>query len=129
MCHQIAGEVLRDQVNDIEWSPSTSSCFASVTNDGRVEVWDLKIDNLGPIITYFDEDEDGKRVHTPKTIVKFSPTAPVILTGNLNGQVDVYRTRGLEHVQVLVQDQQNRIMGALTKDDFASTEKEGSPEE
>tara|TARA_B110000305_G_C18841309_1_gene360262 strand:- start:321 stop:485 length:165 start_codon:yes stop_codon:yes gene_type:complete len=54
VCHQIAGEVLRDQVNDIEWSPSTSSVFASVTNDGRVEVWDLKLDNLGPIITYFD---------------------------------------------------------------------------
>ena len=111
-------------MNDIEWSPSTSSCFASVSDDGRIEVWDLKIDTLGPVITYFDQDEDKKRVHTPKTIVKFSPTAPVILSGNLKGQVDVYRTKGLEHVQVLVQDQQARLMSALNKDDFSTPEGE-----
>jgi WD40 repeat protein len=129
VCHQIAGEVLRDQVNDIEWSPSTSSCFASVTNDGRVEIWDLKVDTLGPIITFFDTDENDNRIHTPKTIVKFSPTAPVILTGNLNGQVDVYRTKGLEHVQVLTTDQQNRLMGSLKKEDFSSDTKNDNPEE
>lgn len=124
VCQQISGEVLRDQVNDIEWSPSTSSCFGSVTNDGRVEIWDLKIDTLGPVVTHFDKDEEGNTINTPKTIVRFSPSAPVLLTGNLKGQVDVYRTRGLEHVQVLLSDQQNRIMGALKKDDFTSDSKD-----
>lgn len=44
ICHQI--ENLKEQVNDVCWSPHTSSVFASVANDGRVEVWDLKRDNL-----------------------------------------------------------------------------------
>lgn len=41
-CHQIGH--LRDQVNDICWAPKTSSVFASVANDGRIEIWDLKVD-------------------------------------------------------------------------------------
>jgi len=100
VCHQISDQALKSQVNDIQWSPNTSSCFASVANDGRIEIWDLFIDNLGPVVTYFDKNEDGTNNNTPKTIVRFSSTSPVILTGNLNGEVDVYRTRGLEHVQV-----------------------------
>jgi hypothetical protein len=47
-----------------------------------------------------------------------------VLSGNLNGEVDVYRTKGLEHVQVSEQDQQNRLMQALKKDDFAQDNKE-----
>lgn len=101
------------------WSPNTSSCFASVANDGRIEVWDLFIEPLNPIVTYFDQDENGEDINIPKTIVRFSATSPVILTGNLKGEVDVYRTKGLEHVQVSEQDQQHRLLTALKHDDFA----------
>ena len=83
-------------MNDIQWSPLTSSVFASVANDGRIEIWDLKLDNLNPKVSYFDK-EDGNIINTPKTCVRFSPSSPVLLTGNLKGQVDVYRTKGLEH--------------------------------
>jgi len=38
---------LKQQVNDIEWSPHTSSVFAMVAEDGRLEIWDLK-NNLEP---------------------------------------------------------------------------------
>jgi len=101
VCHQISDEdALKDQVNDIEWSPNTSSVFASVANDGRIEIWDLKEDNLNPLVSYFDKNPDGTRNRTAKTVVRFSPTSPVLLTGNLNGQVDVYRIRNLEHEQV-----------------------------
>jgi WD40 repeat protein len=75
----------------------TSSRFASVADDGRIEIWDLK-DSLTPLITHFDKDSEGNAVHTPKTIVRFSATSPVILTGNVQGEVDVYRSKGLEHV-------------------------------
>ena len=119
VCHQIQGQALKAQVNDIMWSPNTSSCFASVANDGRIEVWDLFTEPLNPIVTYFDQDENGEDINTPKTIVRFSATSPVILTGNLKGEVDVYRTKGLEHVQVSEQDQQHRLLSALKHDDFA----------
>jgi WD40 repeat protein len=89
---------LKTQVNDIVWSPHTSSVFSSVTNDGRIEIWDLAKTDLAPVKTYFDQDSEGNNINTPKTIVRFSETSPVILTGNLVGDVDVYRTNGLEHV-------------------------------
>ena len=103
-CCQMSGEILRDQVNDVQWSPNTSSCFASVAKDGRIEVWDLALNELNPVITHFDKipgtagTDDEKRDDTEKTIVRFSAKSPVLLTGNVKGQVDVYRTKGLEHV-------------------------------
>ena len=72
--------------------------FASVANDGRIEVWDLKRDNLQPLVCFFDELESGKRDPTPKTAVKFCHNLPVIMTGNVKGKVDVYRVNGLEHI-------------------------------
>ena len=40
---------LMDQINDIEWSPNTSSIFALVANDGRVELWNC-VEPLQPMI-------------------------------------------------------------------------------
>ena len=71
-----------------------------MANDGRIEIWDLFWNNLGPVVTKFDKDQNGNDIKTAKTIVRFSASSPVLLTGNLKGQVDVYRTKGLEHVQV-----------------------------
>jgi len=38
---------IKEQVNDVEWSPFTSSLFAMVAEDGRIELWDLK-NNIEP---------------------------------------------------------------------------------
>lgn len=60
ICQQVSGDYpLKAQVNDIAWSPNTSSAFASVADDGRVEIWDLKINPLAPVVTHFDTDKDG----------------------------------------------------------------------
>lgn len=94
--------------------------FASVANDGRIEIWDLKRDPLAPLLTHFDKDANGNEVKTPKTVVRFSRNSPVVLAGTDQGKVGVYRTTGLEHVQVSERDQYNRIMSAITKDEFDS---------
>ena len=128
-CHQLSGDnILQSQVNDICWSPLTSSVFGSVANDGRIEIWDLKRDTLQPQLTYFDGGE-GEKDETPKTIIEFSASSPVIFTGDLKGRVGVYRTIGLEHEQVTDQDQRKRIMDAIKKDDFAAAEVKDKPEE
>ena len=118
ICHQINN--LREQVNDVQWSPHTSSVYASVANDGRIEIWDLFRDNLGPMLTHFDRNGE-EELKVPKTVVAFSKNAPVILTGNARGQVDVYRVNGLEHVQVSEKDQIERLLRAIQKDDFTET--------
>lgn len=56
-------------------------------------------------------------------MVRFNPQAPVLLTGNMKGSVDVYRINGLEHVQVSTQDQIQRLLSAIQKDDFTSENK------
>ncbi len=58
VCHEMSN---KEQVNDVQWSPHTSSVFASVTNDGRIEIWDLKKDNLAPLIIHFDTLPDGAK--------------------------------------------------------------------
>jgi dynein intermediate chain 4, axonemal len=110
-CWQI--ESLRQQINDICWSPMTSSVFASVAQDGRIEIWDLT-DHLTPkLANYHDKKEDGTDDTTPRTVVKFSETSPVLFTGKTDGTVHVYRTHGLEHGPVSDEDQMNRIMSAI----------------
>jgi len=127
VCHQIGN--LQQQVNDVCWSPNTSSVFASVANDGRIEIWDLKRDSLAPQLFQWDQDpKTGEDITTPKTVVKFSKTSPVILAGSTDGKVCVYRTRGLEHGPVSDEDQMHRIMSAIAKEDFSSS-KEKKEEE
>jgi dynein intermediate chain 4, axonemal len=127
VCHQI--ETLKQQVNDINWSPCTSSVFASVSNDGRIEIWDLKRDNLQPVLTWFDKDASGAEVKIPKTAVRFSRNSPVVLAGTEQGKVGVYRAFGLEHVQVSERDQINRLLSAITKDEYDSSNKGKEGEE
>lgn len=95
------------------WSPITSSAFASVADDGRIEIWDLKITELNPQVTHFDKDpKTGEDDHTPKTVIRYSVAgtkAPIILTGNSQGAVDVYRTYGQKHGLVSFEDQVERL--------------------
>ena len=134
-CHQVTVQPLKDQVNDVMWSPDTSTVFASVSDDGRLEIWDLYTNYLNPEVTHFDKDADGNDDHTPKTVVRFTPNfskmSPVVMTGNSKGEVDVYRTRGFEHKQVSNEDQHNRILSVLKKDDFTAdkTDKEAEVQE
>jgi WD40 repeat protein len=42
-----------DAVQDIAWSPNVSTMFALVSREGRVEVWDLDVSPLDPIVKMF----------------------------------------------------------------------------
>lgn len=53
---------LAHAVHDISWCPSDSTVFGAVSEDGRIEIWDLGQSTLDPIITHF-----------PK---KYAPRAP-----------------------------------------------------
>ena len=54
--------------------------------------------------------------------------SPVVMTGNSKGEVDVYRTRGFEHMQVSYEDQWNRLITAIKKDDFTNDKNEQEAE-
>ncbi|TMW58095.1 hypothetical protein Poli38472_011683 [Pythium oligandrum] len=44
---------LQHAVTGITWCPSDATIFGAVTEDGRIEIWDLEHSSLDPIITHF----------------------------------------------------------------------------
>ena len=84
---------LTNQVNDIEWSDDTSTVFGCVTDDGRIEIWDLARNPVQPIIT------DGKGMASKKSI-KFCFGGKVVAVGDVNGNITIYKLCNLDHKPV-----------------------------
>jgi len=91
-----------DYVADICWSPINGTVFAAVTGDGRLEVWDLSISTLDPIIVHQIE---GKK----PSAVLFALNSPVVVVGDSTGAVDVYRVRGFDPEDVSEDTQRSRL--------------------
>ena len=68
------------------WSPTNSTVFASVTGNGRVDLWDVAVNTLDPVKSL----ETGKRLSS----VAFAADSPVLVTGDASGAVDVYQLTG-----------------------------------
>ena len=75
-----------DYVADICWSPDNSTVFASVTGDGRLDVWDISVNTLDPLTSV----RTDRRLST----VAFSNNSPVLVVGHEGGVVDVYSLNG-----------------------------------
>jgi len=83
-----------DEVMDAQWSPNCSTLFSSVGKDGRLELWDLTKNNmLDPFA--FDKPKNGE-IYPSKTMVSFGKEAPIIISGDVEGDVNVYRLQGYE---------------------------------
>ena len=83
-----------DGINDCEWYPDTSSILGFVADDGRIEVFDLFENKYKPIIKVDrtpPETAGPEWKGAPRTILKFCPETPVLVTGDLNGIVDLFR--------------------------------------
>merc|ERR1712224_920633 len=46
-----------DVVNDVVWAPQDATVFASVTGDGRVEIWDLAQSTQHPVVCYHAKED------------------------------------------------------------------------
>lgn len=56
---------------DVEWHPNTSTVFASVCKDGRLELWDFEKNNmLDPFASIKSNSEEEEL--PCKTMVKFA---------------------------------------------------------
>lgn len=99
---------LYDAVNDVEWSPHSSTIFSNVCDDGRVEIWDLDVSNISPIITRKPENRGD-----PSTMVRFCQEFPVLVTGNSKGIVDVYRLKNLNQELLTKDEHKKRLEKAV----------------
>ena len=86
------------QVNDIEWSPFTSTIFGCVADDGRIEIWDLSQQTIDPVIRW--KPSNPSKINIPKKCIKFSKSSQVIASGDSDFDIDVFRLYNLKHVEV-----------------------------
>lgn len=76
---------LNTAVGDICWSPYSSTVFACITTDGKVRVYDLKVNKHEPI----GETRVNKK--SKLTHVSFNPTSPTVCVGDDRGVVTVLK--------------------------------------
>ncbi|RKP00336.1 hypothetical protein CXG81DRAFT_19698 [Caulochytrium protostelioides] len=79
----------RYAVMDVEWAPWSPTLLAAVTNDGRIEIWDLAHSTLDPVISH-------PVLERHFTACRFAPHVPSLLVGNSEGDVSVHRLVNLQ---------------------------------
>eukprot|EP00281_Chroomonas_sp_CCMP1168_P011036 CAMPEP_0206279230 /NCGR_PEP_ID=MMETSP0047_2-20121206/37914_1 /ASSEMBLY_ACC=CAM_ASM_000192 /TAXON_ID=195065 /ORGANISM="Chroomonas mesostigmatica_cf, Strain CCMP1168" /LENGTH=721 /DNA_ID=CAMNT_0053709171 /DNA_START=20 /DNA_END=2186 /DNA_ORIENTATION=- len=104
-----------DYVSDIQWSPTVSTIFASVTGDGYVCIWDMSISTLDPII-------NEKILPRRPTCIRFSPNSNVVVAGDDTGRVTVYRVSGIDDTNYTHEEQVARLDRALAAKDAETGE-------
>jgi len=92
-CHSMH---LTHQINDVEWSPFTSTIFGCVTDNGKIEIWDLSRQSVDPII----DIKPNEGATLSRKSIKFSRSSQVVAVGDNDFGIDIYRMFNLEHVQV-----------------------------
>ncbi|XP_060062355.1 dynein axonemal intermediate chain 4 isoform X2 [Erinaceus europaeus] len=78
-------------VYDIAWSPKSSYIFAAA-NESRIEIWDLHVSTLDPLIV--NVANPGIKF----TTVLFAKQSDCLLAGDSDGQVVVYELRNMPTV-------------------------------
>lgn len=73
---------LAQAVGDVAWAPYSSTCFAAVTSDGLVHVYDLNV-NRNERVCYQKIVKRAKLTH-----ISFNDTFPVVLIGDDRGGVN-----------------------------------------
>ncbi|XP_078075499.1 dynein axonemal intermediate chain 4 [Mustelus asterias] len=77
-------------VHDIMWSPKSATVFGAV-NEDRVEIWDLAVSILDPVIIC--PANEGLSLST----ILFAENTDCILVGDSNGEVVIYEIHNMLH--------------------------------
>ncbi|XP_077306648.1 dynein axonemal intermediate chain 4 [Lithobates pipiens] len=92
-------------VHDIMWSPTSPLVFGAV-NENRVEIWDLGVSTLDPIIV--SSAKPGVRL----TTLLFAKNTNCVLIGDSDGQVSVYTLRNVSRSGASEVNTLNDLIGA-----------------
>lgn len=94
-------------ISDMSWSPTNSTVFASTSTDGRVEVWDVEVNTMKPILTYSSPS-------VKFSSLLFGSASPVLVAGGSDGAVCVFRLEGIERPEEEFLDGRKRLSDALS---------------
>ncbi|XP_062974147.1 dynein axonemal intermediate chain 4 [Elgaria multicarinata webbii] len=92
-------------IYDIMWSPNSAYVFAAV-NETRVEIWDLSVSTLDPLIV------NPATGNVKFTTVLFAKNADCILIGDSDGSVTVYALRDMIALDRKKVDVLNDLIGS-----------------
>ena len=45
-------------VNDVAWCPDNSTIFAAITNDAKLQLWDLSVSSIDPVVVLDTSSDD-----------------------------------------------------------------------
>eukprot|EP00873_Tetraselmis_striata_P018619 jgi/Tetstr1/438883/TSEL_027391.t2 len=97
-----------EQVNDVQWCPTNSTVFGTVTNKGYIEVWDISVSTMKPVAF---KRPAGR---TKQNCLLFSDISPVVVCGSQSGGVSVYRLFNITHEDETSEEQKIRLDQAIT---------------
>lgn len=80
-------------VTDICWSPRKSTMFVLLTQDKRLEIWDMSSSVLDPIEYHKAkiETKENSTKGSMKTVVQFSNCGSMIVVGDDGGGIEIHR--------------------------------------
>lgn len=107
-------------VNDVKWCPHNSTVFADVTDSGALEVWDMSLSTLRPVVSYQAPQEGTKFIS-----VLFSDKDPIIVAATSSGSVCVFRHEGLARKDQPLQLQSARLEESIKSNLLASDASKG----
>lgn len=95
-----------DEVNDVQWSPNSSTIFSAATSGGAVEIWDMSISTLRPVASH---TVAGARM----SCVLFAEDSPVVVAAGSTGSVAVLRLHNAVGLHDTLDQQNARLEQAL----------------
>ncbi|KAG2499039.1 hypothetical protein HYH03_003224 [Edaphochlamys debaryana] len=89
------------EVNDVQWCPTNSTVFGSVTASGRLEIWDFSLSTVKPVM--------HQRSPMKLSCMLFAPSFPVVVCGGEDGTVKAYRLFNVSHEYDTPQEHLERL--------------------
>ncbi|GIL70976.1 hypothetical protein Vretimale_4066 [Volvox reticuliferus] len=89
------------EVNDVQWCPTNSTVFGSVTANGRLEIWDFSLSTVKPVM--------HQKTTMKLSCLLFAPSYPVVVCGGEDGAVKAYRIFNVSHEYDTLQEQLERL--------------------
>lgn len=92
----------------MQWCPTNSTVFGTVTNGGYAEIWDISVSTMKPVA--------AKRPagSAKQNCLLFSDTSPVVVCGGASGSVSVYRLFNCTREDETRDEQRKRLDDAIT---------------
>ncbi|CAM6013417.1 unnamed protein product [Sphagnum balticum] len=76
-------------IADVQWSLANACVFALASTNGHLEVWDMQISVMKPIVVYYIEN-------CVFSCLLFALETPILLLGGNTGSINVLRMEGFE---------------------------------